>query len=203
MSPDESLCRLIDGNKRFASGYRSVESLASGLRFKELAKEGQRPFAMVLTCSDARVPAETVFDQGLGDLFVIRVAGNIVLPSIVASVEFAAMSFQTPLCVVMGHTGCGAISSAVDFVQGRLKLQSECIISLMEEMKPAVEIDVDKKQVITQKDIDAIATQNVYHSMSRLLAMSPVIKDYVAAGKLAVVGALYDIHTGQVSFFTE
>lgn len=199
-TPAEALDRLIEGNKRFSSGYRSIESLASSLRFKELAVDGQRPFAIVLTCSDARIPVETIFDQGLGDLFVIRVAGNIVLPSIVASVEFAAEGFQTPLCLVMGHTGCGAVRAAFDYSQGQLALESECFRALMHEMEPALK-DI-KKQNASSSDLDAIATTNVNQSVKRLFAMSPLISQKVKAGSLSIVGGLYDLHTGNVNFFS-
>src|SRR5690349_21481050 len=111
--PQEALAKLIKGNERFVTGLRSVESLASHLRRRELAESGQEPWAIVLSCSDSRVPAELVFDCGLGELFVVRVAGNIVAPSLIASVEFAAQSFGTPLCVVMGHSQCGAVGAAV------------------------------------------------------------------------------------------
>lgn len=201
LQPEEALSLLIEGNKRFASGFRSVESIASTLRFKELAKDGQRPFGIILTCSDARVPAEIVFDQGLGTLFVIRVAGNIVLPSIVASVEFAVASFQTPLVVVMGHTGCGAIRSALDYSVGKVALESESFHSLMHEIGPAVRSFTEPNSQVLEKNLDAIAASNVYHSIDKLFSMSPIISAAVKAKSVAVVGSIYDLHTGVVSFF--
>src|SRR5690349_12892168 len=111
----EALARLKEGNQRFVTGVRSLDALLSHTRRAELATE-QHPFAIVLGCSDSRVPAEVVFDQGLGDLFVIRVAGNIVAPSQVGSVEFAAARFGTPLVVVMGHTQCGVVTAAFESI---------------------------------------------------------------------------------------
>ena len=109
----EALERLREGNQRFTSGVRSVETLASPMRLAELA-EGQQPFAIIVGCSDSRVPVETVFDQGLGDLFVVRVAGNVVMPSQLASVEFAVEMFGSRLVVVLGHSSCGAIKATID-----------------------------------------------------------------------------------------
>src|SRR5262249_22085497 len=113
LTAKEALARLVEGNKRYTQGVRSVESMLSHSR-REI--ETQRPFAIILGCSDSRAPAEVVYDQGLGDLFVIRVAGNIVAPSQVGSVEFAAERFGTRLVVVMGHTGCGAIDATLEAI---------------------------------------------------------------------------------------
>src|SRR5436853_5799952 len=117
VSPEDALGRLREGNRRFASGVRSLDAMLSHTRRVEFATS-QNPFAIVLGCSDSRAPAEIVFDQGLGDLFVIRVAGNIVAPSQVGSVEFAAERFGTRLVVVMGHSGCGAIDPAIEAMLG-------------------------------------------------------------------------------------
>src|SRR5262249_8676874 len=115
--PGQALDRLRDGNRRFASNQPASVFLSSRARRAELVA-GQRPFAIVLGCSDSRVPAELVFDQGLGDLFVIRVAGNIVAPSQIGSVEFAVSRFGTPLVVVLGHSQCGAVTATLEELQG-------------------------------------------------------------------------------------
>src|SRR3982751_6512199 len=138
LSPDAALARLREGNHRFASGVRSLESMLSHTRRVELALT-QSPFAIVLGCSDSRVPAEIVFDQGLGDLFVIRVAGNIVAPSQVGSVEFAASRFGTRLVVVLGHSQCGAILAALEELQQPAENQSPNLRSIVDRVRPSVE----------------------------------------------------------------
>src|SRR6186997_3698086 len=133
----EALERLRAGNHRFASGMRTGDVLSSSTRRSELAA-GQEPFAIILGCSDSRVPAEIVFDQGLGDLFVIRVAGNIVAPSQVGSVEFAAARFSTRLVVVLGHTKCGAIDATLEELARPSESQSRNLRSIVDRIRPAV-----------------------------------------------------------------
>src|SRR5438876_332564 len=134
----EALNRLREGNRRFASDMRSAESLSSLTRRAELVT-GQQPFAIVLGCSDSRVPAEIVFDQGLGDLFVIRVAGNVVAPSQIGSVEFAASRFHTRLVVVLGHSQCGAVVATLEELQQTADHQSRNLRSIVDRVRPAVE----------------------------------------------------------------
>src|SRR5512133_3819463 len=134
----EALARLQEGNRRFAAGTLSVDGLASRARRAELV-DGQAPIAIVLGCSDSRVPAEIVFDQGLGDLFVIRVAGNIVAPSQIGSVEFAAERFGTPLVVVLGHSGCGAILATIDELKRPAEKQSRNLHAIVDRVRPSVE----------------------------------------------------------------
>ena len=134
----EALERLQQGNQRFASGVRSIESMLSQTKRNELPAI-QEPFAIILGCSDSRVPAELVFDQGLGDLFVIRVAGNIVAPSQIGSVEFAAEQFKTRLVVVMGHTQCGAICTTIEEMQRPTGEQSLNIKAIVDRIRPSVE----------------------------------------------------------------
>src|SRR5918995_670956 len=137
ISAREALERLREGNRRFASGVRSNDILASTRRSEVAA--GQEPFAIVLGCSDSRVPAEIVFDQGLGDLFVIRVAGNIVAPSQVGSVEFAASRFGTRLVVVLGHSQCGAVSATLEELRRPSEEQSRNLQSIVDRIRPSVE----------------------------------------------------------------
>src|SRR5687768_6941675 len=138
ISAREALERLRTGNRRFASGVRSSDILASEARRSELAA-GQEPFAIILGCSDSRVPAEIIFDQGLGDLFVIRVAGNIVASSQIGSVEFAAERFGTPLVVVLGHSRCGAVLATLEELQQPTDNQSRNLRSIVDRIRPAVE----------------------------------------------------------------
>lgn len=138
LSAREALDKLIEGNKRFATNVRSLDALLSHTRRDNLA-EGQTPFAIILGCSDSRVPAEMVFDQGLGDLFVVRVAGNIVAPSQVGSVEFAAEMFGTRLVVVMGHNHCGAITATLNSLRDPAHNTSQNLQSIVQRIRPAVE----------------------------------------------------------------
>lgn len=199
----EALNNLKKGNERFANGLRSIRSLASVERAKELAENGQRPFAIILTCSDSRVPTETVFDQGLGDLFVIRVAGNIISPGVVASIEFAASQLETPLCVVMGHTKCGAIRAAVEGELKGLPAPTANLAHLLEFIRPAA-----KRAVETVRDasgnieevVRRATLENVDHVVTEAMARSPMVREKVDGGELMIVGAVYQLHTGRVEF---
>lgn len=205
--PEKALEKLLDGNKRFASGLRSIESIASSQRREHLARQGQKPFAIILTCSDSRVPAETVFDAGLGDLFVIRVAGNIAAPSLLASIEFAALSFGTPICVVMGHTKCGAIQGAVS---GLMKKQSSLTPNLdilLKEIEPAAEQALVSREVGNKEDdpdkassevVDSAIKLNVQHTITQLLKSSKHLRDLNGSGRFKIVAAVYDIESGEV-----
>src|SRR5215510_586656 len=151
LSALDALARLYEGNRRFVAGH-STTSLSSAARRSSLV-ERQEPFAIILGCSDSRVPAELVFDQGFGDLFVIRVAGNIVAPSQVGSVEFAASRFGTRLVVVVGHSQCGAVSATVDELLGRSSNQSRNLRSIVDRVRPAVETLLTSRR---ETDLDAL-----------------------------------------------
>jgi carbonic anhydrase len=201
ISAPEALARLREGNQRFASDVRSLESLASQTRRSELAA-GQEPFAIVLGCSDSRVPAEIVFDQGLGDLFVIRVAGNIVAPSQIGSVEFAAARFGTPLVVVLGHSRCGAILATLDELRRPTEKQSRHLRSIVDRVRPSVEALLATAR---HGDPDALVRDavraNVRVSASQLRHGSELLEQLVDRGELTVVGAEYSLDTGVVEFF--
>ena len=199
VSAAEALKRLKDGNRRFVERVRSSEALlAANL---ELARE-QQPFAIVLGCSDARVPAEIVFDQGLGDLFVIRVAGNIVAPSTIGSVEFAASRFGTRLVVVLGHSQCGAIAATLEELRRPAENQSRNIRSIVDRVRPSVEVLLNTE---LRHDEAALVRQavraNVGVSVSHLRYGSDVLEKLILDEGLAVVGAEYSLETGQVEFF--
>jgi carbonic anhydrase len=200
MSAPEALARLQEGNRRFVSGVRSLDALVNHTRRAELAVE-QRPFAIILGCSDSRVPAEIVFDQGLGDLFVIRVAGNIVAPSQVGSVEFAAERFGSPLVVVLGHTQCGAILATLEEVRSRTS-QSPNLRSIVNRIRPTVETllaaagSSDEAALIRQA-----VRANVRASADHLRHGSAVLEQLIQDGRLLVVGAEYSLETGEVDFF--
>ena len=197
----EALQRLRDGNRRFVSNVRRHDSLSGEARRAELAG-GQEPFAIVLGCSDSRVPAEIVFDQGLGDLFVIRVAGNIVAPSQVGSVEFAAERFGTRLVVVLGHSQCGAIQATIDELQRPTINQSRNLRSIVDRVRPAVEpllrsgLQRDPELFVR----DAVRA-NVCISAGHLRHGSDILEQLIDRHGLAVVGAEYSLETGVVDFF--
>jgi carbonic anhydrase len=197
----DALQRLREGNLRFANDVRSVESLTSPRRRAELAA-GQEPFAAILGCSDSRVPVEIVFDQGLGDLFVIRVAGNIVAPSQVGSVEFVAERFKTRLVVVLGHSRCGVIQTTLEQLQGPTATQSRNVLSIVSRVKPSIEalLETDLKH-----DPEALARHavraNVRASADHLRHGSQIIEQLIQTDGLVVVGAEYSLETGLVEFF--
>ena len=197
----EALDRLREGNLRFVSNVRSVDTFLTHVRRAELAA-GQQPFAIILGCSDSRVPAEIVFDQGLGDLFVIRVAGNIVAPSLVGSVEFAADRFGTRLVVVLGHSQCGAILATLEELQRPTENQSHNLRAIVNRVRPSVEglLATDLRN-----DLDALVQQavraNIRASANHLRHGSQVLEDLIRDDGLLVVGAEYSLETGIVEFF--
>jgi len=197
----EALERLRMGNLRFAAGLRTGDVLSSTARRTELAA-GQAPFAIILGCSDSRVPAEIVFDQGLGDLFVIRVAGNIVASSQVGSVEFAAEQFGTPLVVVLGHSRCGAVQATLDELQRPRENQSRNLRSIVDRIRPSVEALLTTD---LRNDPEALVTRavraNVLASANHLRHGSDVLEQLIEREGLLVVGAEYSLETGVVDFF--
>jgi carbonic anhydrase len=201
LSAIDALERLHEGNRRFVSGVRSLETLTSQTRRSEFIS-GQKPFAVILGCSDSRVPVELVFDQGLGDLFVIRVAGNVVAPSQIGSVEFAAAQFGTQLVVVLGHTRCSAVQSTVDELLQPGENQSRNLRSIVDRIRPAV---AGLLETGLGRDPDTLARQavraNVRVSANSLRHGSPILEELIQGGKLLVVGAEYALETGQVEFF--
>lgn len=207
LNPEKALKKLLDGNRRFAAGLRSIESIASSQKREHLARQGQKPFAIILTCSDSRVPAETVFDAGLGDLFVIRVAGNIAAPSLIASIEFAALSFGTPICVVMGHTKCGAIQGAVTGVMKKQSSLTPNLDILLKEIEPAAEQALMRQSSAKKGEdhagslsdvVDSAIELNVHHTIKQLLKASSHLQELQASGAFKIIGAVYDIADGEV-----
>jgi len=191
MTSAEALDRLREGNRRFVAGEINLETLASRARRGDLV-EGQAPFAIILGCSDSRVPAEIVFDQGLGDLFVIRVGGNIVAPSQVGSVEFAAERFGTPLVVVMGHTQCGVVTAALEAVLDGGGDSSRNLRSLVDRVRPAV-LSVIGSQPHASLDRRVVLHEavraNVRAAAEHLRHGSALLERRIVEHGLAVVGA--------------
>ncbi len=195
----EALARLREGNERFVQNVRSLEAFATQARRVSLVA-GQAPFAIVLSCSDSRVPSEIVFDCGLGDLFVVRVAGNVVAPSIVGSVEFAAATFGTELVVVMGHTRCGAIAATLDALRGGAPSPSENIRDIVERITPSV-AEIVRDGEVDETTSRAATRANVRGSASHLRHGSRILEQRIAERRLMVVGAEYELETGKVHFF--
>jgi carbonic anhydrase len=200
LSALQALARLREGNGRFVSN-RSAGGLSHSERRAELV-HGQDPFAVVLGCSDSRVPAELVFDQGFGDLFVIRVAGNIVAPSQVGSIEFAASRFGTRLVVVMGHTQCGAVEATLDELQGGATSESRNLAFIVERVRPSVKALLASRR-IEDRDalLDAASRANVRASVEQLRHGSEILEQLVRTDGLLIVGAEYSLETGVVDFF--
>lgn len=198
----EALARLREGNERYVANVRSIDALVSHTRRAELAVNLPSPFAIVLGCSDARAPAEIIFDQGLGDLFIVRVAGNIVAPSQVASVEFAASRYGTQLVVVLGHTQCGAIQATIDELQGQGGVDLQNLKSIVDRIKPAVQalISTDLARDRTVLIREAVRA-NVRMSTHQLRHGSQLLEKLVAQGKLCIVGGEYSLESGRVELF--
>ncbi len=200
---NEALTRLKSGNQRFVANVRDVSALASISNRAELVK-AQNPFAIILGCSDSRVPAEIVFDQGLGDLFVIRVAGNIVAPSLLGSVEFSAVQHGARLVVVLGHTMCGAIAATVDQLKQSTANRSPNLQSIVNRIQPSVETLLEAGLDLEDEALIKLATRaNVRASVAHLRHGSQILEELIANDGLRIVGAEYSLQTGKVDFFAE
>jgi carbonic anhydrase len=200
ITPADALARLREGNRRFVENQTTSTALSHQARAALVT--GQSPFAIVLGCSDSRVPAELVFDQGLGDLFVIRVAGNVVAPSQVGSVEFAAARFDTRLVVVMGHSQCGAVVATLEELQEGTTVGSRNLRSITNRVRPSVEPLVRTagtldREVLLREAIRA----NVRASVEHLRHGSELLEELIRNDGLVVVGAEYSLETGAVAFF--
>jgi len=203
ITANEALKRLQDGNQRFVSGVRSIDTMVKQMQRSDLAEE-QSPFAIILGCSDSRVPAEIIFDQGLGDLFVIRVAGNIVAPSQIGSVEFAAEQFGTPLVVILGHSRCGAVMAALGDLENPSQEQSTNVLSIVSRIRPTIEplfeteLRNDPEQLL-----ESAIRANILASTNQLRHGSPMLEQLIQQDELTIVGAEYSLETGKVDFFTD
>lgn len=187
------LKKLIGGNKRFVEG-KSIKPRQNAETIKKL-ENGQAPFATIVGCSDSRVPNEVIFDQGLGDLFIIRTAGQVSAAASYGSMEFATLKLNTKLIVVLGHTECGAVAAAVerpDNIPGH-------IVTLINEIKPAVA----KCSHLPGNPVENAVRQNVIDQVNNLRDLEPILHKKYINGEILIVGAVYDIHTGKVEFLKE
>ncbi len=200
ISSSDALQRLREGNARFARGQGDTASLCQVDRRQSLTG-GQTPFAIILGCSDSRVPAELVFDQGLGDLFVIRVAGNIVAPSQVSSIEFAAERFGTPLVVVLGHSQCGAVCATLEELERPANSRSPNLSSIVDRIRPAVEPLLDTGHDRDRDELIARAVHaNIRKATDQLRHGSAILERLIRERRLLVAGAHYSLETGLVEF---
>lgn len=198
----EALARLKAGNRRYADGLQ--QGHRTGPDRRTALVEGQAPFAVILGCSDSRVPAEIVFDQGLGDLFVIRVAGNFVAPSLIGSVEYAAVQLGTRLVVVLGHSGCGAVRATLDELNSPTPDLSPNLDSVIARIRPAVEPVWAAAAPGTDPEalMDPAVQANVQASVWQLRAGSPLLQTLMQNEGLQIVGAEYTLETGVVDFLS-
>ncbi|WP_100610309.1 carbonic anhydrase family protein [Confluentibacter lentus] len=197
MTPQKSLQYLKEGNQRFQNNLKANRNLLEQVND---TSEGQFPFATILSCIDSRVSAELVFDQGLGDIFSVRIAGNFVNEDILGSMEFACKLAGTKLIVVLGHTSCGAIKGACD----NAKMGN--LTKLIEKITPAVNAvsepsDVNKRNSKNGEFVDTVAKKNVELTIDRIHAESPILSEMEKNGEIMIIGAMYDINTGEVTFF--
>ncbi|MCR9263737.1 MAG: carbonic anhydrase family protein [Flavobacteriaceae bacterium] len=196
MTPKKALQFLQEGNERFQKNLKANRNL---LQQVNETKDGQFPFATILSCIDSRVSAELVFDQGLGDIFSVRIAGNFVNDDILGSMEFACKLAGTKLLVVLGHTSCGAVKGACDHARlGNLT-------TLINKIEPAVEAVSEPKDESLRNSknldfVDAVAVKNVELTLDNIRQQSPILKEMEEKGEIAIVGAMYDLSDGKVSF---
>lgn len=202
VTAQDALRLLKEGNERFVNGVRSVESMMiTPEKIRTLAEKGQKPFSIILGCADSRCPAEILFDQGMGDLFVLRVAGNVSTQYLAASIEYAALNLGTPLCVVLGHTSCGAVAAATDWHLNKSPLPSKNLEELLQKIEPAVESVVKKKPDAPKSEmVYQITLENIRKTMGDLQTESPVLAKLVKEGKFTIAGAIIDLPTGKVNF---
>ena len=197
IGPIEALKRLIEGNDRFARGLRTVDSFPSCRFLQTLSKTGQKPIGMILACSDSRVPTEVIFDQRMGDLFVIRVAGNVITPLVLSSMEYAAKFLGLELCVVLGHSGCGAVKAAVQTKRDPHSAKlSPAIQHLVGLILPAV----PEKREAPDRLLNLAIQKNTSLGIQQISKKSQYLAERVKQGKLLLINGVFDIREGKVTF---
>lgn len=195
LKPEVALQILKEGNTRFVNNLKANRNLLEQAGY---TAEGQYPFAVILSCIDSRTSVELIFDQGLGDVFSVRIAGNIINEDILASLEYACKLAGSKIIVVLGHTKCGAIKGACDHVEmGNLT-------ALLNKIQPAVESEKTERENRTSSNddfVEKVSTINVQHTVTGILAGSPILKEMVEKGKIGIVGGIHEISSGKVTFF--
>ena len=199
VTASDALTRLRKGNWRFVNGKNDIAKSIGEARRAELV-DGQKPFAVILSCSDSRVPVELIFDQGLGELFVVRVAGNIVAPSQIGSIEFAAARLGVKLVVVLGHSNCGAVDAALQALTDKQEIASPHLRSIVDSIRPALEpLTGDPENVTLRQAVRA----NILQSVEQLRQGSQLLEQLIVSGDLTIIGAKYSIESGEVKFFDD
>lgn len=195
LTPQDALSFLKEGNQRFLNNLRANRNL---LQMVNETSDGQWPFAVILSCIDSRTSAELVFDQGLGDIFSARVAGNVVNEDVLGSMEYAVKYAGSKLLVVLGHTKCGAVTSACN------KVKDGNITALMHKIKPAIDKEttvMENRDGSNSEFVEKVAVLNVHHVLEEIRERSEIISEFEKEGKIMLVGAIYDVETGKVDFF--
>lgn len=197
ITPTKALELLEEGNKRFVNNLKANRNL---LQQANETSDGQHPFAVILSCIDSRTSAELIFDQGLGDIFSVRIAGNIINEDILGSMEFACKVAGSKIIVVLGHTKCGAVKGACDHVEmGNLT-------ALLTKIRPAVEDETETKENRTSKNsefVENVAAINVKRTVKAIMERSTILKEMISNGEIGIIGGVHDITTGQVNYFSE
>ncbi len=201
INAQEALARLKKGNANFLAHDRAHIEINADKR-SELVNE-QKPFAIILGCSDSRVPAEIIFAQGLGDLFVIRIAGNIVAPSQIGSIEFAAEQFGTRLVVVLGHSSCGAVSATLEQLKNPGESRSANLHSIVSRIMPGIEHLSQDDSIAADKLMDCAVRANINASVEKLRHGSAILEDLIQNDGLLIVGAEYNLESGVIEFFDD
>lgn len=197
MTPQKSLDYLKEGNQRFQNNLKANRNLLEQVND---TSDGQFPFATILSCIDSRVSAELVFDQGLGDIFSVRIAGNFVNEDILGSMEFACKLAGTKLIVVLGHTNCGAIKGACD--DAKLGNLTKLISKIKPAVKAVSEPKTESERTSANSDfVDAVSRKNVELTIERIYEESPVLVEMEKNGTIKIIGAIYNINSGEVEFF--
>lgn len=199
----DALLRLRDGNRRFTARQVDTQSMARRVHEAGIS-DGQHPFAIILACSDSRVPTELIFDQGIGDLFVIRVAGNVVATTQIGSIEFAAKQFGTKLVVVLGHSNCGAVIATLKELALKESQSSPNLRAIIDRIRPIVEPILETRKDDEDHGVirDSVLA-NVHASVEKLSHGSLILERLIENGELRITGAVYSIETGLVEFFDE
>lgn len=192
IAPGDALKRLMDGNARYVANALNERDFSSG---RAARVQGQYPFAQILSCSDSRVSPELLFDQGPGELFVMRVAGNIVTPDLLASLEYGAQFLRAPLIMVLGHSGCGAVDTAIKVLKAKTALPGH-LPALIAAIKPAV---ISAEKAKTGNLLDNAVAENVRRQVARLKSSPPIVQKLYAAKKIDIVGGVYDLATGKIA----
>jgi carbonic anhydrase len=194
LTPKDAHDLLVEGNKRFLANLKHQRDLKQQVLD---TSAGQYPFAVILSCIDSRVPVELVFDQGIGDVFSVRVAGNIINDDILGSMEYGCKVAGSKIVVVLGHTNCGAVTAACD------KIELGNVTHLLKKIEPAVDQYIKSKDDVTTDNIERVAKLNVFNSIKEIRAKSPILVEMEKKNEIEIIGAKYDVKTGKVDFFEE